>query len=84
MSYRASIVRSAQAEFASLPDSIRARIELRLLDLAAEPRPHGSQKLRQTERYRIRVGNYRVIYAINDAERMVVILSIGHRKEIYR
>ncbi len=84
MIYRVSIVHSAQTEFTSLPLSIRARIEPRLLSLADEPRPHGSQKLRHTDRYRIRIGDYRVIYAINDAERLVVILSIGHRKEIYR
>ncbi len=84
MSYRVSIVRSAQSEFASLPLSIRNRIEPRLLALAMEPRPHGSQKLRHTERYRIRIGDYRVIYAINDSERLLVILSIGHRREIYR
>ncbi len=84
MNYRVSIVRSAQSEFSELPTFVRARMEPRLLALANNPRPHGSQKLRQTDRYRIRVGDYRVIYAINDLERSLIILSIGHRKEVYR
>ena len=53
--------------------------------LANNPRPHGSEKLAGYEdRYRIRQGNYRVVYLIDDAASEVTIYKIGHRKEVYR
>jgi mRNA interferase RelE/StbE len=49
-----------------------------------DPRPHGSRKLVGRDGWRIRVGRYRVIYEIDDAQRFVTILHVGHRKDIYR
>jgi len=55
-----------------------------MLALAVNPRPHGVAKLSGREAWRIRVGDYRVIYTIDDARQGVVIYAIGHRREIYR
>lgn len=84
MIYRVAIVSSAEKEFRGLPKAIQKRIEAKLLVLESNPRPSGCVKLRNTERYRIRLGDYRVIYSIRDSTREIVVISIGHRREIYR
>ena len=56
-----------------------------MADLATEPRPDGCTKLSGMESaYRIRVGNYRIVYAVDDAERLVTVTRVGHRREVYR
>jgi mRNA interferase RelE/StbE len=56
-----------------------------LLALADDPRPHGSEKLKGSrDQYRLRVGTYRVIYEIRDDRLIVLVLRIGHRKDVYR
>jgi mRNA interferase RelE/StbE len=55
-----------------------------VLGLASNPRPQGYEKLKGTDAYRIRVGNYRVIYEIHDKIITVVIIDIGNRKDVYR
>ncbi|MEK7448577.1 MAG: type II toxin-antitoxin system RelE/ParE family toxin [Planctomycetota bacterium] len=55
-----------------------------LLNLSETPRPYGSVKLKGVGSYRIRIGDYRIIYDINDTHRQITILAIGHRREIYR
>lgn len=52
--------------------------------LANQPRPAGRHKLRGRDGWRIRVGNYRVIYEIDDQQSMVTVLHIGHRRDVYR
>jgi mRNA interferase RelE/StbE len=64
--------------------STRERIKTAIDGLAAEPRPAGVTKLAGLEDYRVRVGDYRVVYAIDDARRMVLIARIAHRREVYR
>ena len=84
MSYRVEIVSSAQTQFKKLPASLRERITHHLIPLQDNPRPFGSKKLRDTSYYRLRVGDYRVIYSIDDKDRLVKILDIAHRREVYR
>ena len=84
MDYIVLIVRSAQRELRDLPTTLRAMVTQRLLALEENPRPRGSIKLRNTDRYRIRIGDYRVLYRIDDQNRRVLVLSIGHRREVYR
>ena len=84
MTYRVSIVRSAEKEYLLLPAGLQGRIKTRMLALESDPRPSGSKKLSESNRYRIRAGDYRVVYAIDDAHKHVTILSIGHRREVYR
>jgi mRNA interferase RelE/StbE len=63
----------------------RQRIVAKIAALANNPRPHGSEKLAgYDDRYRIRQGNYRVVYEINDASSEVTIYKIGNRREVYR
>ncbi|WP_269527169.1 type II toxin-antitoxin system RelE family toxin [Coraliomargarita parva] len=60
------------------------RILAAVEDLAKDPRPIGSKKLTNEELYRIRVGNYRVLYEIHDKRLIVHVVKVGHRRDIYR
>ncbi len=82
--YRVQIKRSAEKELDALPGRARARIGKRLLDLEGNPRPHGVEKLQGQEAYRLRVGDYRVLFTIDDATRVVTIYAVGHRRDVYR
>jgi len=55
-----------------------------ILHLEGDPRPKGSRKLRGVEEYRLRVGQYRILYAIDDHERVIDVIAVGHRREVYR
>ncbi|MBL8075381.1 MAG: type II toxin-antitoxin system RelE/ParE family toxin [Nitrospira sp.] len=68
-----------------MPSQIQQRLKSRLDSLATTPRPHGSEKLSGVEQlYRIRVGDYRVIYAVEDNRLLVLVVKVGHRREEYR
>ncbi|MEN3000905.1 MAG: type II toxin-antitoxin system RelE/ParE family toxin [Armatimonadota bacterium] len=84
MSYTVQILPRAQRQLAKLPAEVYERVRDALRALAEEPRPHGCLKLTGREGWRIRVGNYRVIYEIDDTNRTVTILDIGHRRDVYR
>jgi mRNA interferase RelE/StbE len=75
---------SAVKEFEELPRKDRMRIAQKIQGLAVEPRPHGCEKLSAEEKYRIRQGNYRIVYSVNDREQAVLVVKVGHRKEVYR
>jgi len=62
----------------------RQRIVAHIRELTENPRPPGFQKLSGTDKYRIRCGNYRIVYSINDDELSVQVVKIGHRREVYR
>jgi mRNA interferase RelE/StbE len=85
VSYSLVIKRSAERELRRLPSGDPRRMIGRLRGLAQTPRPSGCEKLAgESERYRVRQGDYRIIYRIDDGARLVEIVKIGHRKEIYR
>ena len=67
-----------------LPSSIAHRIENSLLQLEEDPRPPGYKKLKGRNGYRIRVGDYRIIYEIEDNILRIVIIDVGNRKDIYQ
>jgi mRNA interferase RelE/StbE len=68
----------------SLPDLIFRRIDAKILSLAGNPRPAGCKKLKGLrDVWRIRVGSYRVLYGIEDTKKVVTILAVGHRRQIY-
>ena len=67
-----------------LPHLIAAQIENSLLKLEENPRPAGCKKLKGRYGYRIRVGDYRIIYEIEDNILRVIVIDLGHRKDIYR
>jgi mRNA interferase RelE/StbE len=75
---------TAARAYRRLQGPLRDRIREAIDALAAEPRPRGVLKLAGRDDYRIRVGDYRVVYAVDDAERIVIVARIAHRREIYR
>jgi mRNA interferase RelE/StbE len=84
-SYSLVIKRSAEKELRKLPPGDLRRVIDRLRGLTQTPRPSNCEKLSgETERYRIRQGDYRIVYRIDDGARLVEIVKIGHRREIYR
>jgi mRNA interferase RelE/StbE len=83
-SYRLLIKPSAGTDLEAVPRKDRARIVERISELASDPRPSGSEKLSGDDRYRVRQGVYRVVYSVDDATRVVVVVKIGHRKDVYR
>ena len=82
--YRLLIKPSAAKELEAIPKKDRKRIATRLQTLASDQRPPGSDKLSGQERYRLRQGDYRVLYSVDDSEAVVVIVKIAHRREVYR
>jgi mRNA interferase RelE/StbE len=82
--YRVEIKRSAGKELARIPARDQRRIIARIRGLAEDPRPPGSQKLSGEEKYRVRHGDYRILYEIGDAIVTVVVVRIAHRKDAYR
>ena len=83
-SYRIEVKRSAAMEIADLPKSDCQRVVAKVQALADTPRPHGCEKLSGAERYRIRQGNYRILYEINDESITVTVVKVGNRKDVYR
>ncbi|MFN8096260.1 MAG: type II toxin-antitoxin system RelE/ParE family toxin [Vicinamibacteria bacterium] len=84
--YKLRLKASAAKEIDALPTRAdRQRVVSRIAELAVNPRPVGSEKLAgHADRYRIRQGNYRIVYAVDDQERSVVVFKVGHRKDVYR
>lgn len=84
MGYSVGIISKAEKEFLKLPDTIQKQIRSQILSLENNPRPFGSTKLKDSEFHRIGRGNYRVIYSMDDKNKVVKVLSVAHRKEVYR
>ena len=83
--YKVFIKPSAVKEIETIPQKkIRQQIVRRIQDLATDPRPNGSQKLTGHDRYRIRQGVYRIVYAVEDEKLVVYVVKVGHRKDVYR
>jgi mRNA interferase RelE/StbE len=84
LSYRVSLTASAEKELHALPAKMIARIVPRLEALAAVPRPPGCKKLKGGDsEWRIRVGDYRAVYEIDDTAQTVDVTRIAHRREVY-
>ncbi|MDE2761551.1 MAG: type II toxin-antitoxin system RelE/ParE family toxin [Gemmatimonadota bacterium] len=83
--YEVEISRTAEKQLRALPRGEQGRILRRILALADDPLPRGSRKLGGYEDvYRIRVGRYRILYSVAGRELVIIILKIGHRREVYR
>lgn len=82
--YKIKLSRISVKTLKKLPQRVAARIFLHIQDLTVEPRPNGVKKLSGYPYYRIRVGDYRVVYDIQDRELTILVVEIGHRKDIYR
>lgn len=84
MRYEVILPKSVQKELNQLPDEITRRILTRLATLETTPRPADAKKLKGRDAWRIRVGDYRVIYEIRDQVLQIIVIAAGHRREIYR
>jgi len=85
VSYKVEILRGALKQLKKIPSELQERIQIKIDDLATEPRPNGVKKLKGKENaYRIRVGDYRIIYDIFDDLLVVNVVEVGHRRNIYK
>ena len=82
--YSLFIKPSAAKEIEAVPKIDRLRIILRIQSLSDEPRPPGHEKLSGDDKYRVRQGNYRILYSINGNELIVTVVRVAHRREAYR
>jgi mRNA interferase RelE/StbE len=82
--YKIFFRRSVLKDLAKIPKKELQRIIKKIEKLAHDPRPKGCEKISGQERFRIRQGNYRIIYSIQDDELTIWVVKIGHRREIYR
>ena len=83
-SYSVEIKRSAVKELESIPAKDRRRVVTKIQSLVGSPRPAGCEKLSGQDRYRIRQGNYRILYTIEDDALVVTVMKIGDRRDVYR
>ena len=84
MAYSVGVERRAQKQIARLMPAMRDRVESALRSLADEPRPHGSRELQGREGRRLRVGDYCVVYVVDEERNEVTVLRIAHRRDVYR
>ncbi len=84
MKYQVVLPKSVRKELDRLPDDIVERILTRLAALETNPRPADVKKLKGRDAWRIRVGDYRVIYEIHDRVLQILVITAGHRREVYR
>ena len=83
-SYKIAIKRSAAKELEDLPTKDRRRVVRTIQRLADEPRPPDCEKLSAQERYRLRQGDYRILYEVDDGDHLVTVVRIGQRGDVYR
>ncbi len=82
--YSIEIKRSAQKELDGLDDAVFNRVDGKILALAEDPRPPGSKKLQgYKDLWRIRIGDWRIVYVINDHTKVVSVTRVAHRSEVY-
>ncbi|OGW88693.1 MAG: addiction module antitoxin [Omnitrophica bacterium RIFCSPLOWO2_01_FULL_50_24] len=84
-SYKLSFKRSAEKELRAIPSPFLRKVVDKIRLLSEDPRPHGTQMLAGDDRYfRIRQGDWRIIYEVNDGAEEVIVIKIGHRREVYK
>ena len=83
-SYRLLVKPSAGKEIEALPKQDRRRIVAKITSLSRDPRPPGCEKLSGHDQYRLRQGNYRILYEIQDLDLVVVVAKVGRRRDVYR
>ena len=83
-SYKLLIKPTAGKEIEAVPKQDRRRIVAKITSLSRNPRPPGCEKLSGHDQYRLRQGNYRILYEIQDLDLVVVVVKVGHRRDVYR
>lgn len=85
MTYRIELTRAAARDLTEIPKSVLKRLDACILGLAGDPLPPGAKKLKNSGGlFRVRVGDYRIIYRIEQEVLTVLVVKIGHRREVYR
>jgi mRNA interferase RelE/StbE len=82
--YKIEIKKSAAKELNNLPSNDLKKIIQKIQNLAENPRPHDCKKLTGEEKYRIRSGDYRILYLIEDNVLIIYVVRVGHRRDVYR
>jgi mRNA interferase RelE/StbE len=83
--YQISFTPRARRDLSSLPKEVQRRLDVRILALSENPRPPGSKKLSgEEDLYRIRLGDYRVIYGVYEEQLLVLVIKVGPRRDVYR
>ena len=82
--FKIQIKPSAKKELAKLPRKDIKKVVIKIQTLSVNPRPVGCEKLSGEEKYRVRQGNYRIVFSIEDDRLIVVVVKIGHRKDVYK
>jgi mRNA interferase RelE/StbE len=82
--YSILIKPSAVKEIENIPKKDRLRIIQKIQELAVNPRPQGCEKLTGENRYRIRRGVYRIVYSVSDRDLLIVVVKVGHRRDVYK
>lgn len=84
MGYKIRFLNKVASELNKIPDKDYSRIKSSVIALSSNPRPIGCKKLINEEGFRVRVGNYRILYVVDDSEKVVRIYKISHRKDAYK
>ncbi len=85
MTYTVEFTRKANKALLKLPSEVQQRLVRAAEELEEDPRPHGTKKLKgEDDLYRIRVGDYRILYTIEDDKLIVLVVRVGHRKDVYQ
>ena len=82
--YKIQLISAARKDLDCLEKKIFLQIKEKMLSLVGNPRAHGSVKLTGEEGYRLRSGDYRILYRIDDKSKVVYIYRVKHRREVYR
>ena len=84
MNYTVILSRSARKQLERFSGETEKRILAKLSELESNPRPSGCKKLKNRDGWRVRIGDYRVIYEIHDKVLQVIVVTVGHRREVYQ
>jgi len=82
--YKVYFKESVEKDFSAIPKKDLQKILRRIEALTQDPRPQGHEKLTGQERYRVRQGNYRIVYSIQDKELTIWVVQVGHRRDVYK
>ena len=83
--YQIELTSAALRDLKALPKNVLSRVDRRILALADNPRPRGAKKLKgEDDLYRLRVGDYRILYRIEDDVLLIIVVRIRHRRDVYR
>ncbi len=82
--YEVTVLPSAQKEITKLPKQVQNKVLKALVSLSENPRPNGCKKLVGTDSWRFRIGEYRIVYSIEDNVLLIEVIRVAHRKEVYR